>query len=86
MSTAEVLRLRATSTVSNDKSVRRSAQDDDSGGILAKNIPNKLALIGAGPRSKFWRMRICVGTRHARAFEVTCRRLASFGGAASGPL
>jgi hypothetical protein len=31
-STAEVLRLRATSSVSGDKSVRRSAQDDDSVG------------------------------------------------------
>jgi len=31
-STAEVLRLRATSAVSRDKSVRRSAQDDDSVG------------------------------------------------------
>jgi hypothetical protein len=31
-STAEVLRLRATSAVSGDKTVRRSAQDDDSVG------------------------------------------------------
>jgi len=33
ISTAEVLRLRATSTVSRDKSVRRSAQDDDFVGV-----------------------------------------------------
>ena len=32
VSTAEVLRLRATSAVSRDQSVRRSAQDDDSVG------------------------------------------------------
>ena len=32
LSTAEVLRLRATSTVSRDQSVRRSAQDDESVG------------------------------------------------------
>ena len=32
MSTAEVLRLRATSSVSRDQSVRRFAQDDDSVG------------------------------------------------------
>jgi hypothetical protein len=32
ISTAEVLRLRATSSVSGDKSVRRCAQDDDSVG------------------------------------------------------
>jgi hypothetical protein len=34
VSTAEVLRLRATSAVSRDKSVRRSAQDDDFVGVL----------------------------------------------------
>ena len=33
ISIAEVLRLRATSAVSRDKSVRRSAQDDDSVGV-----------------------------------------------------
>ena len=33
ISTAEVLRLRATSTVSRNQSVRRSAQDDDSVGV-----------------------------------------------------
>jgi hypothetical protein len=43
---AEVLRLRATSAVSRDKSVRRSAQDDDFVGVLTKNILNKLALMG----------------------------------------
>jgi hypothetical protein len=33
ISTAGVLRLRATSAVSRDKSVRRSAQDDDFVGV-----------------------------------------------------
>ena len=33
ISAAEVLRLRATSTVSRNQSVRRSAQDDDSVGV-----------------------------------------------------
>jgi hypothetical protein len=41
ISTAEVLRFRATSAVSRDKSVRRSAQDDDFERILTKNIVNK---------------------------------------------
>jgi len=34
------------STVCRDKSVWRSPQDDDSLGVLKKNIPNKLALMG----------------------------------------
>ena len=38
ISTAGVLRLRATSAVSSDQSVRRSAQDDGFVGILAKSI------------------------------------------------
>ena len=38
ISTAEVLRLRATSALSCDKSVRRFAQDDDFVGVLTKNI------------------------------------------------
>ena len=45
ISTAGVLRLRATSAVSRDKSVRRSAQDDDFVGGLTKNIRNKLTLV-----------------------------------------
>ena len=49
ISTAGVLRLRATSAVSRDKSVRRCAQDDDFVGVLKKNIPNKLALMGRSP-------------------------------------
>jgi hypothetical protein len=49
LSTAGVLRLRATSAVSRDKSVRRSAQDDVFVGILTKNILNKLALMGLRP-------------------------------------
>jgi hypothetical protein len=44
ISTAGVLRLRATSAVSHDKSVRRSAQDDGFVGVLRKNILNKLGL------------------------------------------
>ena len=49
ISTAEVLRLRAISTVSRDQSVRRSAQDDDSVGVLTKKALNKLALMGLRP-------------------------------------
>jgi len=49
ISVAEVLRLRATSAVSRNQSVRRSAQDDESVGVLTKNTLNKLALIGHGP-------------------------------------
>jgi hypothetical protein len=49
ISTAGVLRLRATSAVSRDKSVRRSAQDDNFVGIMTKNILNKLALLGLRP-------------------------------------
>jgi hypothetical protein len=49
LSTAEVLRLRATSAVSGNKSVGRSAQDDDFVGILTKNILPKLALMGLRP-------------------------------------
>ena len=40
LSTAEVLRLRATSAVSRDPSVRRSAQDDDFVGGLEYNWLN----------------------------------------------
>jgi hypothetical protein len=39
--TAEVLRLRATSSVSGEESVRRSAQDDEFVGRLRKNILNE---------------------------------------------
>ena len=52
LSTAEVLRLRATSAVSRDQSVRRSAQDDDFVGVLTKNIPDKLALMGRSPNDR----------------------------------
>jgi hypothetical protein len=44
LSTAGVLRLRATSAVSRDKSVRRCAQDDDSVGELTERRP----LCGSG--------------------------------------
>jgi hypothetical protein len=37
LSTAKVLRLRATRAVSPDRSVRRAAQDDDSVGVVTKN-------------------------------------------------
>ena len=45
-STAGVLRLRATSAMTHDKSPRRSAQDDDFVGVSTKNTLNKLALYG----------------------------------------
>jgi hypothetical protein len=35
--------------VSRDKSVRRSAQDDDFVGVLTKNTLNELALMGVAP-------------------------------------
>jgi hypothetical protein len=54
LSTPGVLRLRATSAVSRDQSVRRSAQDDDFAGVLAKNIPDKLALMGRSPHDPHW--------------------------------
>jgi hypothetical protein len=50
ISTAEVLRLRATSAVSRDQSARRSAQDDDLVGVLTKNNLNKLALMETCPQ------------------------------------
>ena len=46
MNTAGVLRLRAKSAVTRDKSVRRFAQDDDFVGVLTKNILNELAWDG----------------------------------------
>jgi hypothetical protein len=46
LGTDEVLRLRATSAMSRDKSVRRSAQDDDFVGVLTKHILDNLALTG----------------------------------------
>jgi hypothetical protein len=52
LSTAEVLRLRATSAVSRNPSVRRSAQDDDFVGSLAKNTLDRLALIIASQYDK----------------------------------
>jgi hypothetical protein len=52
ISTAGVLRLRATGAVSRDKSVRRCAQDDDFVGVLKKNILNKLALMEQLPPSR----------------------------------
>jgi hypothetical protein len=49
MSPAGVLRLRAISAVSRDKSVMRSAQDDDFVGGSAKEIQNKSALLEQRP-------------------------------------
>jgi hypothetical protein len=49
ISTFGVLRLRATKAVPRDRSVWRSAQDDGFVGVLKKNIPNKLALLGRSP-------------------------------------
>jgi hypothetical protein len=43
--------------VSRDKSVKRSAQDDDFVGVLKKNIPNKLALMGHRPMTPPVKMR-----------------------------
>jgi hypothetical protein len=37
--------------VSRDKPVKRSAQDDDFVGVLKKNIPKKVALMGRRPMS-----------------------------------
>jgi hypothetical protein len=59
ISTAGVLRLRATSAVSRDRSVRRSAQDDDFVGVLTKSALNRLALMDGNcsrgnDRSRFW--------------------------------
>jgi hypothetical protein len=45
VSTAEVLRLHAPSALSRDKSVGRSAQNDDFAGALTKNILNKSAFM-----------------------------------------
>jgi hypothetical protein len=42
------------SAVSRDQSVRRSAQDDDFAGVLAKNIADKLALMGRSPHDSHW--------------------------------
>ena len=68
--TVAVLRLRATSAVSRDKSVRRSAQDDDFVGILTKNIQNKLALMGLRP--------VVLGPTYAEATSGSgCRAVVS---------
>src|SRR5271170_7507240 len=57
ISTTEVLRLRATSAVSRDQSVRRSAQDDDFVGVLTKNILDGLVLMGPCPRDPSYGLR-----------------------------
>ena len=49
LSTVEVLRLRATGAVLRDRSVRRFAQDDGFAGVLTKNIPIRLTLMGLRP-------------------------------------
>jgi hypothetical protein len=49
LSTAEVLRLRATSAVPHDQSVRRFAQDDDSVGVSTKN-PKQVSAYGTKHR------------------------------------
>jgi hypothetical protein len=48
--------------VSRDKSVRRSAQDDDFVGIVTKNILNKLALMGTQSWVKIRETKSPVGT------------------------
>src|SRR5450755_90765 len=55
LSTAEVLRLRATSAVARDRSVKRFAQDDGFAGVLMKNIPIRLTLMGLASWAKFSR-------------------------------
>jgi hypothetical protein len=62
--TAEVLRLRATSTVSRNQSVRRSAQDDDSvAGMQAKDRCPSILVYRAKHRKKpsSARVRWCEG-------------------------
>ena len=49
LSTVGVLRLRATSAVSRDRSVKRFAQDDGFAGVLTKNVPIRLTLMGLRP-------------------------------------
>src|SRR5450631_2239880 len=46
----QALRLRATSAVSPDRSVKRFAQDDGFAGVLTKNIPIRLTLMGLASR------------------------------------
>ena len=70
ISTLGVLRLRATSAVARDKSVRRCAQDDDFVGVLKKNIPNKLALMG---RSLGLSSAVPQGPRSPRVLRISCR-------------
>jgi hypothetical protein len=55
LSTAGVLRLRAKSAVSSDRSVRRFAQDDGFVGGLKKNTSHRLTLIGLASWAKFSR-------------------------------
>ncbi len=57
ISTAEVLRLRATSAVSRDQSVRRCAQDDESVGELTERRPlcgsrGEPQILGFGPKEQ----------------------------------
>jgi hypothetical protein len=46
VSTAEVLRLRAPSALSRDKTVGRSAQDDGFAGVLTKKHPEQVSAFG----------------------------------------
>jgi hypothetical protein len=46
ISSAGVLQLRATGAMSRDKSLRRSAQDDEFVGVLAKNILKMTVFVG----------------------------------------
>jgi hypothetical protein len=52
ISTVGVLRLRATSAVARDKSVRRSAQDDDFVGALTKKHPKQVSAYEDALRTK----------------------------------
>jgi hypothetical protein len=66
-----VLRLRAPSPVSRDRSVTRSAQDDDFVGGLTKNIQNKLALMGLRPGSSSYSQRRILKLAQARGKFLT---------------
>jgi hypothetical protein len=54
ISTAGVLRLRATSALCRDQSVRRCAQDDDSVGVLTKNTLNRLGALAIPSMWRGW--------------------------------
>src|ERR1700691_2411852 len=80
ISTAEVLRLRATSAVSRYKSVRRSAQDDDFVGVLTENILNELnpALTCWATLSRPYGTQFGESSSHADTKGPTLQRMSFF--------